>query len=173
MERKKSSNYPPGTLAANNGTEFVAETVQSLMDLSNRGKPQSLPELKERINSYFVFCKDRALRPGIETLALSLSVSRQTITNWRKGVGCSEEWSEACQQAAQAIIAFIEIAHLSGRLNPATAIFCLKNWAHYFDQPNENYEPSEKKHLLGAEHLPKLGGGASTNGAEGLPRLES
>lgn len=161
----KASNFPPGQLSQLDGKQFVRETVRNLEELSAHGKPETLDGLKDRIGDYFAFCREKALRPGVETLCLSLSVSRQTFWNWRHCVGCAPDWSEVCEKAHQVCVAFIEAASLSGHINPATAIFALKNWANYSDTQTVELLPTRKPDALGVEDLPKLGASEGSGGA--------
>lgn len=128
----KQSNYPSNQL--NNlpiGT--CSETISCLKELADKGKPSSIEELKQRIDDYFQFCADRDMRIGVESLALSLGVSRVTFWNWCNNNGCTDEWAEICQKAKQFVLTFLEQMSLSGKLNPATSIFLMKNWAGYKD----------------------------------------
>lgn len=126
-------NYPTQQIAEVSG-DFVGETVSCLSDLAKQGIPQTDTELKERIDNYFSFCADHQFRPGIESLCLSLGTSRQNFWIWcNGGGGKSKEWQQACKQAKQCIIAFLEACGLNGRVNPATLIFALKNWGGYTD----------------------------------------
>ena len=113
--------------------DFVQNTVSCLMELSNRG------------------------RPGIETLSLSLSTSRQNFWAWCNGLYKNAEWQEVCLQAKQVIISFLECASLQGKLNPATSIFLLKNWANYADTVTLETGEAQTQKALTAGALPKLG----------------
>lgn len=169
-----NSNYPTAKLNDLNGTAYVSETVNSLRELADRGKPNTLEELNKRIDDYFAFCEQRAFRPGIESLCLSLSVTRQTLWNWRQGNGCAEEWADSCNRASQLIIAFIEAASLSGHLNPATACFSLKNWANYSDAQAVEIITEPKKEALSTDMLPKFVDGVLVSrDAQELPVLSS
>lgn len=137
--------------------DFVQDTVNSLMELSNQGIPQNTDELKQRIRDYFSFCADRGMRPGIESLSLALSTSRQNFWAWTQGKYKDAEWQEICQQAKQVIISFLEAASLQGRLNPATSIFLLKNWASYSDNYTLETGEAQTQKVLAAGALPKLG----------------
>lgn len=175
-------NLPNTKLSMIDGQEFVSETIGSLRELSEMGKPQTLVELEARINAYFDFCAERNLRPGIEALALALSVTRTTLWLWCRGENCSREWSEVCTHARQLIVAFLEAANMAGKINPASAIFALKNWANYSDTVQYEIVPRQANNTLTANELPTLGmsnavstlSGASVsiNGAE-LPFLEA
>lgn len=130
----KNSNYPSNQLNTLNGDNYTGEVVSSLIELSKWGTPRNEQELEDRMNRYFQYCITNNIRPGIETLCLALSISRQTFGYWLSGkVPKSDEWVRLCIWGRQTVIAFIENASLSGKLNPATAIFCLKNWAGYSD----------------------------------------
>lgn len=164
----KNSNFPGGQLAAMSGKEFTRETVKNLMELSQFGKPKTITELKERIHDYFAFCADRSVRPGIEGLCLALSITRQTLWKWRREEGCSAEWAEECTHAAQVILTFIESASLAGHLNPATAIFSLKNFGwNYADSQTIELLPPQKPEAKGVSDLPNFGGAVIAHAAAG------
>ena len=153
------SNFPPAKLCrelqASQG--YTATTIQSLMELSSLGKPQNIYELKQRLKGYFTFCGENDFKPAIESLALSLGISRVCFWSWCNGQGVSDEWAECCQQARQSIIAFIENATISGKVSPPVGIFCLKNLAGWRDTisfedatPREAYDG----HVMKASMLP-------------------
>ena len=153
----RKSNYPTAQLAQIDGKAYVKETITSLRQLHNKQKPRTEEELRERIDSFFEFCSERSLRPGIEQLALSLGVSRQAFYLWCNGDNCSEEWRRICEGARQFIVAFIEALSLHGHLNPATSCFVLKNWAGYRDAVEiEPVAVMKEKEALPASMLPRL-----------------
>ena len=125
-------NYPNGKLDEL-PSEVVHETVKSLNDLYQMGKPRSDEEVKERIDKYFELCENSSIRPGIESLALSLGVTRTTLFNWQRGEGCSRERQELIIKAKSFVSAFIEQVMLNNKVYPATGIFLLKNWCSYRD----------------------------------------
>ncbi len=118
--------------------DFLYGISDTLLSLRNKGRPISDTEKIERIGAYFDACRDNGLRPGIEGLAMSLHVSRQTLNKWEHGVNCSQELSEVVRQAKQYIIAVLEEIGLSNKVNPATWIFALKNWADWKDSPEHD-----------------------------------
>lgn len=128
----KNSNYPTNQLN-NLPAGTCTDTITCLRDLASRGRPNTIEELQQRIDDYFQFCVERDIRCGIESLCLSLGITRTTLYNWSYGKGCSKEWQEICQQTKQFILTFLEQLSLSGKLNPATAIFMLKNVGGYKD----------------------------------------
>lgn len=146
----KLNELPPST---------CGEIVDSIMQLNKLGKPQSDEELQKRIDQFFEFCRTSQVRPGIETLSLALGVNRSTFFRWCRGEGASPERQAICETARNACIAFLEQAHMSGKLNPASGIFLLKNWAGYRDtislEENSATERIAKK-TLGVDELPSL-----------------
>ena len=57
------------------------------------------------------------------------------------------------QNAKQVVAAFIEQASLSGKINPATAIFLMKNWMGYKD--TESFEDAIPKDTAGYKPRPR------------------
>lgn len=158
----KISNYPTAQAArvlSEESGDFTKDTINSILALGQKGKPRNETELKERINDFFSFCSQRNIKPGIEAISLSLGVTRATFWNWTNGIGVSGEWQDICVIAKQSIIAFIEAAALSGKLNPATSIFILKNVGNYKDSysfEEANPQPTDHDRILKATMLPKL-----------------
>lgn len=129
----KTNNFPTKEIE-NLSTEQVCEMTKCLNDLRNKGKPKTNAELRERIDEYFMFCQSRGWRPGFESLALALNVSRQTVFYWCRGENCDNERMEIMQVARQTISSFLEQCLLSGRISPPSGIFLAKNWLNYRDQ---------------------------------------
>lgn len=114
-------------------TEFAHDTIKSLNDLYNMGRPNSDDEVEQRIDEYFRFCEQSSIRPGVESLGLALSVSRTAIWNWEHGIDCSMRRQEIIIKAKSYITAYIEQCMLNNKMYPGSAIFMLKNWAGYKD----------------------------------------
>lgn len=149
-------NYPTQNLEEL-PSEYVSDTVGSLIQLSKQGIPKTDNELSQRLDNYFAFCVERSMRPGIESLCLALGTSRQTFWSWCKGIGGkSYEWRQLCVNARQVIVSFIENAGLNGKLNPATFIFCLKNWAGYSDSPIQDVDVQERITPLSTSEILEL-----------------
>lgn len=79
----KQNNFPTGKLDEL-PAEFAHETVGSLRELYEKGKPETDEEVEKRINDFFEFCENSSIRPGVESLSMALSVSRTTIWNWER-----------------------------------------------------------------------------------------
>lgn len=119
------NNYPQGQLDEIR-PEKTQEIVTSLMELHDMGQPRTDDEVRERVEQYFKLCERSSLRPGAESLCLSLHIVRQTLLNWSKGIGCSEERMRIAQSARGLLASFLEQATLQGKLNPASSCFSLK-----------------------------------------------
>lgn len=152
------NNYPQAALD-DIEPGAVQELVTSLKELHDKGRPQTDAEVEERINEYFEFCSRSSVRPGIESLCLSLHISRTTLFRWANGEDCSEYRQELIQTAKGFVNAYIEQAMLSGKISPPSGIFLMKNWLNYKDAISiEENTPLEKvKGALTAAELPKLG----------------
>lgn len=160
------SNFPPNKVNEMSAAS-VHEIVSNVRQLYNLGQPKDVEECKQRIDDFFELCERTSLRPGVESLAMALHVSRQTLSNWEHGKGCEPEQTVLIRNAKCFINAFLEQASLSGKLNPATSIFLLKNWAGYRDTvvyetqsnellPSERAEIiAQRRHLLGGDTMPE------------------
>lgn len=126
------SNYPSEQVN-DLDPDFVAETVKSLRELNDLGKPETDEEVRTRIDQYFEFCQDTGNRPGIESLCLALHISRTTLFNWASGTGCSTERQEIIEKAKNFIASFLEQIVLRGRISPPSGIFLMKAWLGYKD----------------------------------------
>lgn len=162
------SNYPNSRLSELDGQEVIGEYITCLMELADKGKPKNEAELESRINSYFQYCADRNLRPGVETLSLCLGVSRITFWNWcnSEKYTYSEQWQSICRKARQTINAFLELTALHGKLNPASFIFLAKNWCGYDDRATLNILGSEReeRRISNYDNLPMFQESESEDG---------
>lgn len=130
---------------------FVNETVGSLRELSDLGKPETDEELKTRIDEYFAFCERTGCRPGIESLCIALHITRTTLFRWNAGISCSRRRQEIISTAKQFIAGFLEQCMMRGKLNPASAIFLAKNWLSYKDTVSFEVEDTENRMELPQE----------------------
>lgn len=129
---QNSQNFPAQKVDSMTTLE-KQEIGFSLAEMPKGEKPTNINELRTRLAKYFEYCRETGFRCGIETLCLSLGVTRQTLFNWCRGEGCTQEWQEQCQLAKQYIYGFLEQASLSGKINPVLAVWYGKNWCGYKD----------------------------------------
>ena len=153
------NNYPQSGLD-DLEPKVVHHFVSSLKELYDMGRPQTDAEVEQRIEDYFLFCERSNIRPGIETLCLSLHISRTTLFRWGKGIDCSNQRQEMVQSAKSFIGAFIEQCMLGGKISPPSGIFLMKNWLNYKDtislEENTPQEEGQRRRVLTAAELPKL-----------------
>lgn len=134
---------------------FVTETLQSIRDLRNLGRPGTDAEVKQRIDFYFDWCERTGMRPGIEGLCCALHCSRQTLHKWQHGIGCSPERQQIVELAKSFIATFLEQAGLSGKINPICYVFLSKNWLGYKDSQALELTRADDYALLQAQQTPE------------------
>ena len=110
---------------------FVKKTISELREVYDLPKPETDEDVRKRIYDFFIFCEEKGMRPGIETLSLFLGVSRMSLWNWSNGIGCTEARQTMINHAKALIAAYLEQSHLQGKLNPVSAIFLSKIWLGY------------------------------------------
>ncbi len=131
------SNFPNAKLSSL-PTEYVKDTVDSLQEIANLGKisrnQNQDAEFEDRVKMIIDFCKNKGLRPGIETICAGIGITRSELHNWKNGAGnVSKRRQEAVQQVCQLIYAFLEQAGMSNKLNPTLYVWLSKNWMGYLD----------------------------------------
>ena len=166
------NNYPQAAIEEVEPS-VVQQITASLRELHDKGRPETDFEVEDRINDYFEFCERSSMRPGVESLCLSLHITRTTLFNWSNGIGCSDVRKELIQSAKAFIAAYLEQVTLQGKLNPASSCFLFKNWCGYKDTLSlEESAPHEtERRALSASELPKLGALAERTETL-LPKLE-
>ncbi len=106
--------------------------INYIRDLGKQGRPKNAQEAEARINDYFDFCRKVEMMPSIEGLSLALDISRKTFWAWCNG-SRGAEFEEVATRAKQVLNTFIETSMYKGKINPAAAIFSLKNVAGWTD----------------------------------------
>lgn len=151
----------------------VQQIVTSLKELHDMGRPKTDDEVAKRIDDYFDFCQRSSIRPGIESLCMSLHISRTTLFRWNNGEDCSTYRQELIQSAKSFIGAFLEQAMLGGKISPPSGIFLMKNWLSYKDAISieESMPQDTHKKALSDAELPQLGQMIQTQ-TELLPQLK-
>lgn len=152
---KRGKNSPAGQISELNGQGFTGETVGKIRRLWTISKrPANTDELRKAIDGYFDFCSRENMRPGIEGMALALGTDRVSFWKWCQR---DDEYGNLCRLARQSVITFLESANQEGKINPASAIFALKNWAGYQDSVTiETTARNDERRVLSASELPRL-----------------
>lgn len=96
------------------------------------GRPlkfQSVEELDSKVSDYFTLCDEGKKPYTLSGLALYLDVDRETILNYT----ARPEYSSTLKKAKQRCEEYIEQGMMGNKINPASAIFILKNNYGYKD----------------------------------------
>lgn len=99
--------------------------------------PRTLDGVTEKLNAYYKILEDYETSASAETLALAFGVTAQTYKRWITGREGSDTFTaeaiEALILAYQSIQAELADNLVEGRVQPAGAIFMLKNHHGYKD----------------------------------------
>lgn len=160
----KISNFPTNQEVDCQPGE-MAEKIDKSLYLANLPKVdlKDAEAIRERCQLYFDFCKKHDSRPFLQGLCLALQTNRQTLCNLESE---QSERGSVIRQAKQILRTLLEDWSLTGRLNPATSIFLMKNIMGYKDSvvleaqavtttPKAERTPEEIKRMI-AEDLPSL-----------------
>ena len=91
-------------------------------------------QVEERVHWYFRHCGELELKPSVAGLAVSLGVDRTTLYRWAKGeLRNNSVHHNMIKRAVEMILYNTEIYAQDGKMNPAIAIFLLKNHGGYTD----------------------------------------
>lgn len=118
-------------------SERMQDVTETMISLYRKGRPDTDEEVAERLDLYFDTCRFGGLRPAIESLCMALHISRETLRNWKNGIGCSRERQQMIEDARQLVIAEAEQLAFQGALHPGVFAFYMKNISDYRDNPNE------------------------------------
>lgn len=115
------------------------QTIGDLLELYdldpiNTAEPEAIAE---RMRFYFNWCSEKAIRPGVEGLAMALGTTRGTLNRWEHGE-CGALKRDLVKKAKQFIANYLEILAQSGKINPVTFIFLTKNNHGYQDKTDIN-----------------------------------
>lgn len=150
----RANNYPT-VVQPSLTKEELSSQIKTFSELRSWGTVTTDTEIEARIGQYFSYCAEHSLRPGIEGLCAALGIkSRQTLINWSNRGG---KRGELIDRAKSVIAALLEQWSLTGKLNPATSIFLMKNWLNYRDTSEievgtrQDIEPTRTLEQLAAD----------------------
>lgn len=121
--------------------EELSILIKRLNDQRKLTKVATPEEVEQRVTEYFDACIQNSIRPGVEGMALALGVTRQTLLNWQSE---GNQKGEIITRAKQMLAALLESWSMSGKINPVTSIFLLKNHFGYADKSEIEFAPREK-----------------------------
>lgn len=126
-------------------------------------------QVSERIHRYHCFCNEQDMKPSVVGMALALGTDRITLWKWEHGIESNKP-----QEVRSMIRKGREINEMmmvqllqNGRMNPATAIFLLKNDHGYKDQQDVVISPNNPYDSVSQEELARryLDGTVRTEGS--------
>ena len=108
------------------GVRF-ARSLGAMPKLENPKDPEAV---RARIERYFDLCQQNDKRPMVTGICLCLGITRDTLRRW-----AAEQTprGEVIRAAKLVIANLLEDWSLTGKLNPATAIFWAKNYLNMSD----------------------------------------
>lgn len=89
-------------------------------------------QVENRILWYFETCLEDDIKPGVAGLCVALGISRQAWQTW--GAGTRRNYTDIVERTRQVMESIMEQYMLSGKINPVTGIFLLKNNFGYADK---------------------------------------
>jgi len=134
-ERKRRADKKPFT-TPDNGEN--SKMIQYAMELSSLPEIDlnNTTEVKQRINEYFNICAAYDYKPSISTLATAFRMSRFNlfdILNGKSNVIKNSESIHTIKVAYDMINSLYELYMNTGKINPVSAIFLMKNNMGYKD----------------------------------------
>lgn len=103
-------------------------------------------QVEERIKWYFRHCGEKEIKPSVAGLSVALGVHRTTLFNWAKGnTRNNQPHLNLIKRAVNIILYNIEAYSQDGKMNPAIAIFLLKNHGGYTDVQQLTVEAKQQE----------------------------
>ena len=121
-------------------------------------------QVQSRILEYFQLCADMDMKPGVAALALALGTDRRRLWEMNNGIANTtipQEVHELVKMAYNSLEGLMESYAQSGKINPVSAIFLMKNNFGYADKqeyvltPNANNEVDPKTIVSKYDELPE------------------
>lgn len=111
----------------------------SKIDLDDAG------QVEERIGWYFGHCAEKGIKPSVAGLALALGIDRKSLYDWGNRRRNGSAQADLIKRARDAIICATEFYAQDGKINPAIAIFLLKNHGGYTDVQQLTVEAKQQE----------------------------
>ncbi len=103
-------------------------------------------QVEERVKWYFRHCGEKELKPSVAGLAVALDVDRKTLYKWANGdTRNGQPHGDTIKRAVNIILYNLEIYSQDGKMNPAIAIFLLKNHGGYTDVQQLTVEAKQQE----------------------------
>ena len=116
--------------------------VNKLLELYKKPPVKTDAECEERIEWFFEWCSRTDTKPSVTGMAAALGVDRGTLWDWETGrqLGSTNR-HDIIKRAKIMLNMYLEEMSQNGKVNPAIAIFLLKNHFGYRDVQDVNITP--------------------------------
>jgi len=139
VEEKKKSRRPLRSLQEKpqfedgDNTKYITHSLE-LANLPNIDT-NNPTQVNQRVTEYFTICARNDMKPSVASLALAFGVERTTLWKWANGVEINKcaEVRNSIKKAYAIINAQMEDLMQSGKINPVSGIFLMKNNMGYHD----------------------------------------
>lgn len=133
---------------SSNKRQFMIEMVGKYGELLNwsaiSAEETDDEEFEKRQAEYFDFCTEKGTRPTLEAFCAACGISKKTYDYWRDGIiPVSERRKAAMDRLEGVLLALLTEWSLNGNVNPAIAIFNLKNNYGYKDEIEHTIRPGK------------------------------
>lgn len=127
------------------GTGKYIESALEMWELP-RVDIEDAQQVEDRVKWYFRHCGEKELKPSVAGLAVALDVDRRTLYNWANGeTRNTQKHFLTIKRAINIILYNLEIYSQDGKMNPAIAIFLLKNHGGYTDVQQLTVEAKQQE----------------------------
>lgn len=138
----------PGDLIAASSAKAgeVSQVLANCLRWYRMPKVQSVEELQERIEYFFVTCFENGEIPTWEKLCLSTGFTRNALWEWATGVSVSSLGAPAgdlIKKAKDFLATFESEMVTNGKINPVVYIFRAKNYFGMKDQQEYVLTPNQ------------------------------
>lgn len=130
---KRSEQLQPQTDPGDN-TKFLTHALMiSKLPKIDTSNPA---EVEKRLDEYFQLCAVNDMRPNVPSMALSLGIDRRTLWKWAngEGQGKNSDIRDTIKRAYSLLNILIEEYMQTGKINPVSGIFLMKNNFGYTDK---------------------------------------
>lgn len=127
--------------------QYMAETVGKYKDLLAwdiiTADERDDEAFERRIIEYFEFCQEKELRPTREGFCAACGIGKPIYDAWQRGeAGITERRKSAMARLEGVLLALLTEWSLNGNINPAIAIFNLKNNYGFKDEIEHAIKPT-------------------------------
>ena len=128
--------------------QYMAETVGKYKDLLGwsiiSASDKDDEAFEKRIVEYFEFCEEKELRPTREGFCAACGIGKPIYDAWQRGeMGISERRKQSMARVEGVLLALLTEWSLNGNVNPAIAIFNLKNNYGFKDEIEHAIKPAQ------------------------------